>query len=75
MGGRSFVTCAKPLAKRVTNPRLRRQLPPAMTQMAAKYWLLKAEPDSRIVKGKDVKVIVSCVNSQARSNFKAVWRR
>ncbi|KXN89517.1 Thymocyte nuclear protein 1 [Leucoagaricus sp. SymC.cos] len=26
--------------------------------MAAKYWLLKAEPDSRIVKGKDVKFSV-----------------
>ena len=24
--------------------------------MAVKYWLMKAEPDSRIVKGKDVKV-------------------
>jgi len=24
-----------------------------------KYWLLKAEPDSRVVKGKDVKVRVS----------------
>jgi len=24
--------------------------------MAGKYWLLKAEPDSRITKGKDVKV-------------------
>lgn len=24
--------------------------------MAKSYWLMKAEPDSRIVKGKDVKV-------------------
>lgn len=24
--------------------------------MSPKYWLMKAEPDSRIVKGKDVKV-------------------
>lgn len=24
-------------------------------QMVFKYWLLKAEPDSRVVKGKDVK--------------------
>jgi hypothetical protein len=25
--------------------------------MAPKYWLMKAEPDSRVVKGKDVKVL------------------
>ena len=24
--------------------------------MSPKYWLMKAEPDSRVVKGKDVKV-------------------
>ncbi len=27
-----------------------------MSSNSTKYWLLKAEPDSRIVKGKDVKV-------------------
>ena len=26
--------------------------------MSSNYWLMKAEPDSRIVKGKDVKVSV-----------------
>ena len=53
----------------VTPPRLRvRPLRPALplsasslaalssTAMAPKYWLMKAEPDSRVVKGKDVKV-------------------
>jgi hypothetical protein len=29
-----------------------------------KYWLLKAEPDSRVVKGKDVKVCLPTVNSK-----------
>lgn len=29
-----------------------------MTSTDRKYWLMKAEPDSRIVKGKDVKVRV-----------------
>jgi hypothetical protein len=40
-------------------PLLRGAPPPATIVMAApkaKYWLMKAEPDSRIVKGKDVKV-------------------
>lgn len=42
--------------------------PPATTRMAvtstSKKWLLKAEPDSRVVKGKDVKVryAVACCN-------------
>ena len=27
-----------------------------MEQGTRKYWLMKAEPDSRVVKGKDVKV-------------------
>jgi hypothetical protein len=72
MSGRPLVTCAESLAKRITNPRL---LPP-VTLMTTKYWLLKAEPDSRIVKGKDVKVILSCIISQARSiNPEVVWRR
>ena len=29
-----------------------------MHRMSSNYWLMKAEPDSRIVKGKDVKVSV-----------------
>lgn len=33
--------------------------------MSTKFWLLKAEPDSRIVKGKDVKVTIDLCLSDA----------
>ena len=32
-----------------------------LSTMSSKYWLLKAEPDSRVVKGKDVKVCGGCL--------------
>lgn len=40
-----------------TLTRRQRALPTLnLSIMSTKYWLLKAEPDSRVVKGKDVKV-------------------
>lgn len=52
-----------PISVRLQSPRLKLNLFTAsLSSMAsAKYWLLKAEPDSRLVKGKDVKVGLSCL--------------
>jgi hypothetical protein len=43
----------------------------------SKYWLMKAEPDSRVVKGKDVKVCALCMSSlrPAESRSCLVQRR
>lgn len=60
MSGLLVTSCAK---RGLIKPRLLHQLPPA-PRMATKYWLLKAEPDSRIVKGKDVKVNYLASNSK-----------
>ncbi|KAG6895640.1 hypothetical protein C0992_000252 [Termitomyces sp. T32_za158] len=38
----------------------------------AKYWLLKAEPDSRLVKGKDVKFSVDDFESVKTSPWEGV---
>ena len=55
-----------PQALFVLFPRVCR--PPAHT-MAQKHWLMKAEPDSRIVKGKDVKVRVSAPSGYMRARL------
>ena len=53
-----------------------RVCPPPAHTMAQKHWLMKAEPDSRIVKGKDVKVRPSDVVVCARlSSGNAVVQR
>jgi hypothetical protein len=44
---------------------------------SSKYWLMKAEPDSRVVKGKDVKVCILVMLSlrRAQCRFGPVQRR
>jgi len=42
------------------------------SESSAKYWLLKAEPDSRIVKGKDVKFSVDDFETQKTSPWEGV---
>jgi hypothetical protein len=37
---------------------------------SSKYWLMKAEPDSRVVKGKNVKVCVLSMLSLRRAQFR-----
>lgn len=42
--------------------------------MAVKHWLMKAEPDSRIVKGKDVKVSdSSCLKTTTDIRWSSAW--
>ena len=81
--GRRVVRCllhAPPLRHpaSTTQPRLRlpSRLAPILHTMSTKHWLMKAEPDSRIVKGKDVKVRPSDVVVCARlSSGNAVVQR
>ena len=44
-------------------------LPGMETDATASYWLLKAEPESRTVKGKDVKVSSLSCSGSAHRNF------
>lgn len=45
----------------------------SIARTAMRYWLMKAEPDSRIVKGKDVKVQTGAAHSQvSNSHFSVI---